>query len=438
MRIKKREREDETKAKILKLDRFVVSNRVTVGTTKPLADECKNETGSKNMDVDMENIDSQMKLPMQEVLGAGIIEKNAPSTRTSDTSEICNVLDLQEMANADNTTEVCNLRQSEDRNLISKDPAKWILNETTIEYLLSHGIEQNIDCDFTSSKQQYTDKTRVLAKNVFVRQHPNGEVKQRKYLVYSESKGAVFCAPCRLFGGVSSLAISGYHDWKNVSTRLREHENSKEHNTCVLKMIKRCEISGRIDAHLKIQMEEDIVYWRNVLTRILAVVKKLSSRGLPFRGSVEKFGWPHNGNYMMALELIAEFDPFLANHITRYENGGRGNTSYLSSHICDEFIELIAAEVVSNIVKEVKRSKYFAIIVESTPDISHVDQLSFMLRYVNDDGVPVERFLCFLPNTGHKSEQLADAVLSTLKTYGLDIANCRGQSYDNASNMLYA
>lgn len=62
--------------------------------------------------------------------------------------------------------------------------------------------------------------------------------------------------------------------------------------------------------------------------------------------------------------------------------------------------------------------------------------MSFVIRYVNDDGMPVESFLCFLPNTGHKSEQLTDAVLSTLKSYGLDIANCRGQSYNNASNMF--
>lgn len=88
-------------------------------------------------------------------------------------------------------------------------------------------------------------------------------------------------------------------------------------------MIKRGEISGRIDVNLKIQMEEEIVYWRNVLMRVLAVVKKLYSRGLPFRGSVERFGSSHNGNYMMALELIAEFAPFLANHVARYGNVGQ-------------------------------------------------------------------------------------------------------------------
>ena len=41
----------------------------------------------------------------------------------------------------------------------------------------------------------------------------------------------------------------------------------------------------------------------------------------------------------------------------------------------------------------------------------------------------------FLPNCGHKSESLATAVMETLNELGLDIKNCRAQSYDNASNM---
>jgi len=64
---------------------------------------------------------------------------------------------------------------------------------------------------------------------------------------------------------------------------------------------------------------------------VVAVVKALASRGLSFRGHDEKFGSSHNGNYLMSLELIAEFDPFLAEHISRYGNIGSGQTSYLSS-----------------------------------------------------------------------------------------------------------
>jgi len=91
-------------------------------------------------------------------------------------------------------------------------------------------------------------------------------------------------------------------------------------------------------------------------------------------------------------------------------------------------------KVLENILKEVQTAKYFSIIFDSTPDISHTVQLSFVIRYVLD-GYPKERFMCFLENTGHKSELLADSVLTTLALYNIDLANLRGQSYDNASNM---
>ena len=56
----------------------------------------------------------------------------------------------------------------------------------------------------------------------------------------------------------------------------------------------------------------------------------------------------------MALELIAEFDPFLAKHIEIYGNKGKRNTSYLAYQTCEEFISIMAERVVKYIVDEVK------------------------------------------------------------------------------------
>jgi len=95
----------------------------------------------------------------------------------------------------------------------------------------------------------------------------------------------------------------------------------------------------------------------------------------------------------------------------------------------------MAVKVQNKVVEEIIRARYFSISIDSTPDIGHIDQLSFIFRYVNSDGLPVERFLCFLENVGHKSQNMAGAVFSILKKYNLDISYLRGQSYDNAKNM---
>lgn len=66
----------------------------------------------------------------------------------------------------------------------------------------------------------------------------------------------------------------------------------------------------------------------------------------------------------------------------------------------------MANQVTDKIIKEVHKASYFSISVTSTPDISHKDQLSFILRYVSENRKPVERFLCFIENSGHKAEEL--------------------------------
>ena len=68
------------------------------------------------------------------------------------------------------------------------------------------------------------------------------------------------------------------------------------------------------------------------------------------------------------------------------------------------------------------------------PNVFHVDQLTCILRYVLPSG-PVERFLAFFSMRGHSGIQLAESLLEYLKTNDIDIADYRGQSYDNASNM---
>lgn len=256
--------------------------------------------------------------------------------------------------------------------------------------------------------------------------------------MYSESTGSVFCAPCKLFGSTSVFSTVGFSDWKHAEKRITSHENSQTHKTNVLTMKDRGKVAQRIDSALILQIEGEKNYWKNVLRRVVAVVKTLSSRGLAFRGKTDKFGCNQNGNFLMSLELIALFDPFLATHIKQFGNKGKGFTSYLSFNIFEQFITVMADQVLTVIVEEIQKAKYFSIIVDSTPDVSHVDQLSFVVRYVKDNGTPIERFMCFLPNSGHKSEELTDEVITTLSLYDLDPAFLRAQSYDNASNMAGA
>lgn len=191
---------------------------------------------------------------------------------------------------------------------------------------------------------------------------------------------------------------------------------------------------SRIDKELVKQMESEIEYWTEILKRIVAVIRFLAERGLPFRGTNEVIGSPDNGNYLGIIELLAQFDPLLKGHLINYANKGRGNVSYLSKTICEELIDLMSKKVLNQIISEIKSAKYWGIIVDSTPDLSHVDQLSVIFRYYLNGHVH-ERFVCFLQIKSHTGEQQSIDILRLLEKYGLNIKDCRAQTYDNASNM---
>jgi hypothetical protein len=94
--------------------------------------------------------------------------------------------------------------------------------------------------------------------------------------------------------------------------------------------------------------------------------------------------------FLMLLELISKFDPFLASHFEKFGNKGKGkgSTYYLSFQTHEQIITLMSDTVLQIIIKEIQTAKYFSIIVDSTPDVSHVDQLSFVIRYVDGKGFP--------------------------------------------------
>ena len=99
-------------------------------------------------------------------------------------------------------------------------------------------------------------------------------------------------------------------------------------------------------------------------------------------------------------------------------------------------MQLKAKEVTTKIANEVKKAKYYSITVDSTPHVTHIDQLTFIIRYLQDDGIIVERFLKFIDsNEQHDADSITNHIWRTLTEYDINLDNCRGQSYNNARNL---
>lgn len=218
----------------------------------------------------------------------------------------------------------------------------------------------------------------------------------------------------------AQLTHGGYCDWINAAVRLIEHETSKLHLNAVIDYAGRTKRFGQIDQELTNQAEKGANYWREVLKRLISVIVFISERGLAFRGENETLGSTRNGNYLRILELLAEYDEFLRGHLETHGNRGSGHTNYLSSTLCEEVVNIIGKQVFDEIISRIKKSKYFSISLDSTPDEGHVDQLSLGFKYL-EDFTPVERFLTFMPNQGHKAKDMFNGLCTFLKENDLDI-----------------
>ena len=72
--------------------------------------------------------------------------------------------------------------------------------------------------------------------------------------------------------------------------------------------------------------------------------------------------------------------------------------------------------------------------IVSEPGDDFDPRACLILRYVLS-GKPTERFLEFLNMIGHSAVDMESSILDYFDKHTIDISNCRGQSYDNASNM---
>jgi len=135
--------------------------------------------------------------------------------------------------------------------------------------------------------------------------------------------------------------------------------------------------------------------------------------------------------------MIAEFDSTMAEHLRRFLNK-EGGQHYLSNTIQNELLSSMSKLISDSIISSINSSKYFAIIVDSTPDISHQEQLTIVVRFVsfkNNQFKIHEHFLGFIKESSKTGAAIASAILTFLSTNNLDIQNLRGQGYDNGSNM---
>ena len=114
-------------------------------------------------------------------------------------------------------------------------------------------------------------------------------------------------------------------------------------------------------------------------------------------------------------------------------------TTYLSPTIQKKLNRAARKKVKDLILEKIETAKYFSVLLNSTPDVSHIDQMTFIVRYVkidsNNEVQIKESFLNFFPLHGKNADEITKSILNKLQQNGLDIMMCRSQAYSNALTM---
>lgn len=196
--------------------------------------------------------------------------------------------------------------------------------------------------------------------------------------------------------------------------------------------------TGRtIDQAERTLLEAEKRRWRDVLTRLMSIIQSLAERNLALRGTANTLHQQHHGNFLKEVELLAKFYPIMKQHIDRVESGQFSHSSYLGNVIQNELITSLSGKMLDTMVTEIKQSKYYSVILDCTPDLSHQEQMSIIIRTVKIDEAPEikEHFLGFLVASHTTGLGLSSLILNRLEERNIPFDDCRGQSYDNGANM---
>ncbi|KAL4141394.1 hypothetical protein QTP88_004041 [Uroleucon formosanum] len=226
----------------------------------------------------------------------------------------------------------------------------------------------------------------------------NGEKVRRQWLLYSKSKNAIFCFACLLFSnndiGKSTFSNNGFKDWKHLNPSVAEHENSKNH-------------------------KQNFLDWKELEKRL----RDCKTIDYALQNSIknEKEKW------FCILKVIVDGILFCAKNNLALRDSNKPTISYFSHKIQNEIICIMGQQVRQTIFKQIKKSKYFSILFDCTPDKSHQEQMSQIIRYVyisNGDIMIKESFIDFICTNEKSGSGISNEILNTIRNNGLDIMDC--------------
>ena len=184
---------------------------------------------------------------------------------------------------------------------------------------------------------------------------------------------------------------------------------------------------------------ENVLSNKKIILAIIDVIKLCGRLGIVLRGHRDASKYhPENGHALtsagigMVTSAIRNGDNVLENHL---KPCSKRETDLLAT-TQNDLLKCCHQIITKALLKELKASKIFALILYEASDISNKEQLPFCLRFVDSNNDKRDEFLkCIHCDEGVAGRDLFEGVTNTLSEFGLDLMNCKGEGYDEAGGM---
>ena len=279
----------------------------------------------------------------------------------------------------------------------------------------------------------------------------------RKWLTYCEENHTLYCAVCLAFAKPSenNPFVSGMQDWNHISQGVEEHERTIMHRMCAEAYFLRAsksDIASLLHGSQVVAHRDQVKKKRQVLERVVDVVKFIGKRGLGYRGKEYEAAYTldddniDHGNFLELIILLGKYDVCLKEHLTECtekskkmhqshsQAKGRGSAvTFLSKTTVNNVISTVQRLIQETIAKEVAESGMFSVQIDTTQDITSHEQCSVILRYVTD--TVQERLLAVVKCEASTGQYFVQMLTDVMDRFDLDISNCISNATDGASNI---
>lgn len=261
------------------------------------------------------------------------------------------------------------------------------------------------------------------------------------WIEYSIIEDSIYCFPCRHFSasmltpgnilGKVPFVDYGLKCWKEPKKTINSHCKNNKHLFSMTQWVNYRNIQNNLQSSIAFSLDKaskkDISENRLHVHYLLKCALYLAKQGLAFRGHDEAASSNNRGNYIELLETYAD-ENLLVRIRSRYGH-------YTSPNYQNDLIHILAECTVERILNKMSSFGTFAILVDETKDASKKEQLSFVLRFIDNDFNIFEHALGCYHMKESTAKSLSEEIIKILSKYRLDINKCVAQCYDGASVM---